>query len=579
MCVQPDLVSYHTVLSALQRSGRGIEAEAMLVRMSHLSISGGNPGEGTDVCVDARCFNTVLKAYHSMARQWAHSTNDSTIDSTSDSTKDASTQPPWVRARNLLASAQTLGVTPNAVSYALVAESCLEAGEYLIARTMHAHGCARLGVPGDTTEDQHRVLSNFEARLWKSWSHAQLKLVLDLVLAHQEIKADSAAWEKLSSSLSVALIEGIMPEGFQDGGARAGYTLGRLMSRSQKVADSLLHQPSRDFWLRGALRELLVRDNARTEREGEKEGEENRKGGKEGGREACRVLSVGGGPGFDFIALVLLSDFFGLGFEETLPIDALVTDYEPSWRSDASYVARAVAQSQPQRRPFAGSTAMHSADFATADITLPMAHADNEDLASVLRAPPVGGLIFVASYVVAENAVRLREGKFIFFRDLARLAPPGSLFLMTETSHHMWPEVLKVTALGFLDDPVYTAESRDPLKRLPVAFPRITRKRGFSLCFRKPFPTECQHSSIAQPATETGVSAAPATSVERERARERGRGRERSDSGGPGALEVRSAGHVASRTRRTSFARWLWARTRTRRCTRRLSRPCTCPQS
>ena len=69
MCVQPDLVSYHTVLSALQRSGRGIEAEAMLVRMSHLSISGGNPGEGTDVRVDVRCFNTALKAYHSMARE------------------------------------------------------------------------------------------------------------------------------------------------------------------------------------------------------------------------------------------------------------------------------------------------------------------------------------------------------------------------------------------------------------------------------------------------------------------------------------------------------------------------------
>jgi pentatricopeptide repeat protein len=37
----PDLVSFHTVLSALQRSGRGVEAEQILERMRTLSIEGG----------------------------------------------------------------------------------------------------------------------------------------------------------------------------------------------------------------------------------------------------------------------------------------------------------------------------------------------------------------------------------------------------------------------------------------------------------------------------------------------------------------------------------------------------------
>ena len=39
--------------------------------------------------------------------------------------------------------------------------------------------------------------------------------------------------------------------------------------------------------------------------------------------------------------------------------------------------------------------------------------------------------------VVAENAVKLEENDFVFFRDLARLAPAGSLFVLTESSHHM----------------------------------------------------------------------------------------------------------------------------------------------
>jgi len=42
-------------------------------------------------------------------------------------------------------------------------------------------------------------------------------------------------------------------------------------------------------------------------------------------------MSVGGGPGFDFIAVALLSDFLGMESQygrETLRVDALVLDYE-----------------------------------------------------------------------------------------------------------------------------------------------------------------------------------------------------------------------------------------------------------
>ena len=64
-------------------------------------------------------------------------------------------------------------------------------------------------------------------------------------------------------------------------------------------------------------------------------------------------------------------------------------------------------------------------------------------------------MLVVASYVVAENAVRLRAGGFVFFRDAARISPAGSLFVLTETSHHMWPELLRAACEGFMEDPAY----------------------------------------------------------------------------------------------------------------------------
>ena len=57
--------------------------------------------------------------------------------------------------------------------------------------------------------------------------------------------------------------------------------------------------------------------------------------------------------------------------------------------------------------------------------------------------------IFVCQYCIAENAVGLRESAFIFFQDLFSRANDGALFVFTETTHRLWPDLVDQLASGF----------------------------------------------------------------------------------------------------------------------------------
>ena len=110
-----------------------------------------------------------------------------------------------------------------------------------------------------------------------------------------------------------------------------------------------------------------------------------------------------------------------------------------------------------------GGAPRHRCDFASADVTQPLSHPANAPLARALggggggRRPgdaqgggggdggppaPPPPTLFIASYVVAENARALRATRFAFFRALVARAPRGSLFVFAETTHRLWPELL-----------------------------------------------------------------------------------------------------------------------------------------
>ena len=113
-----------------------------------------------------------------------------------------------------------------------------------------------------------------------------------------------------------------------------------------------------------------------------------------------------------------------------------VVDYESGWAACVEALASVVPGG-------------HRVAFHTGDITVPLDAKANAAVAE--RADTA--YVFIASYVVAENAVSLRASEYVFFRDLFKAAQPGALFLFAETTHRLWPEILQC-ALDVLEGPV-----------------------------------------------------------------------------------------------------------------------------
>ena len=141
--------------------------------------------------------------------------------------------------------------------------------------------------------------------LWKAWSDAQLRRIRDsLDSSSLASRVDADATSDLQKALGVAASEGSMPS-FADGGARAGYTLAHLSSRTRKVADTLrLASPK---WLKDAVKEAMASSSV-------------------------AAVSLGGGPGFDFAALALLHAYTSDDGGGTAAAPrTLVLDYESGW--------------------------------------------------------------------------------------------------------------------------------------------------------------------------------------------------------------------------------------------------------
>jgi len=145
------------------------------------------------------------------------------------------------------------------------------------------------------------------------------------------------------------------------------------------------------------------------------------------------LASLAGGPGYDFVCLAALCQF-----RQGPRIAATVFEYEPAWSeivADVESVVQDICQSQQN---FTTTNRKHHCGYAPCDITLSLEAASNESLAGSLEATQ----IYTCSYAVAENAVRLRQQEFVFFRQLFHEAANGSLFFLTETTHRLWPELI-----------------------------------------------------------------------------------------------------------------------------------------
>jgi hypothetical protein len=138
----------------------------------------------------------------------------------------------------------------------------------------------------------------------------------------------------------------------------------------------------------------------------------------------------------------------------------LALDFEPRWEAELRAVESAVRSCFGRR---------FSADFGRCDITLPLDDPANAAAADAVRR---GTRLYIASYVVAENAAALRASGFVFFEQLLARAPEGTVVLVLETTHRQFPEIAR-------------AAWRGGGRAVAVACPRVRSNRGFSLCMLK----------------------------------------------------------------------------------------------
>jgi hypothetical protein len=267
--------------------------------------------------------------------------------------------------------------------------------------------------------------SQSSLKTWRLWSETFLQHIRSDLLLQLAVPVNHTALRDLSSSLGIAADTGFMPS-FADESARAGYAV-EYFCRAQLAAD-LLFGSAEPAFLVQAVQNLLSSSDS------------------------CRLTSLGGGPGFDFVAAVLTATYKSQQKEQQpTRIQAIVLDYELGWAPLVHAMGRSV-------HSILGGP--HTCDFGGCDITLPLADPSNRQAAD--RASDTN--VWICSYCVAENAAKLRHDDYVFFRDLFAASQQGAFFVFTETTHRIWPELAQAAmaeATGF-----------------DIAFPRREDGRG-----------------------------------------------------------------------------------------------------
>jgi hypothetical protein len=221
---------------------------------------------------------------------------------------------------------------------------------------------------------------------------------------------DRERFENLAFRLGVAADKGEMPS-FSDQGARSGYALD-FFCRARNLAGLFILEQDDPSFPAGWSDAMLNTPNA-----------------------TFNLTSLGGGPGFDFVAAALASTFYAAGNGEAPSIHATILDYEEGWSNlvQAMDAATRNVLQQPQ---------MSCCWGGKCDITKPIAHTDNAACLAEISSTQ----LWTCQYCIAENRHLLRASNYVFFQDLFEAAPEGAMFLFTETTPRIWPDFCNLVA-------------------------------------------------------------------------------------------------------------------------------------
>ena len=304
----------------------------------------------------------------------------------------------------------------------------------------------------------------------------------DMMMMNQKVTEE---FEKLHYDLGVAADIGIMPS-FQNHQARIGYSL-EFFCRARSLAEffletsvDIIYADAADqdnnkypkFWSNTLINNecpILASSTSSSPLSPSLSSETTT---------TYEIVSLGGGPGFDFVGVALAATFSWYAqsndnansCSNNMNIHVSVLDYEEGWKD-------LVNAMDGSTRNILTTVPVPSSSLSTAATTLPSLSCDwggkcditksllhdpvnvhclklvhgrgdaeknnsNDDEDGTAQPPPTASpaKLWICQYCVAENAELLRKSNFVFFKELIEVIPVGTLLLLTEVVPRLWPE-------------------------------------------------------------------------------------------------------------------------------------------
>ena len=298
-----------------------------------------------------------------------------------------------------------------------------------------------------TTSIAHKELGSRQyQKTWITWSTLVIEHIrydLSKQLPHPE---DVNSTQQLKHALAMVGDLGQIQtpdpsQLFAHAGARSGYTLD-FFGRVRRLSDTILLSQPHDSDIVPRLRDSFHQVLSPKNRMDDKGANTNPQG-----NHMCHITSIGGGPGYDFVGLTLVASFLHghNKLERNCGVRATVFDYETGWSEMVDSMHRSTDKIL---RQLPLKLDGHYCSFGgSCDITKPMDHPVNHAMKQAIWTSHV----FVCQYCIAENALRLEESRFEFFRNLFDQANEGALFVFTEMTHRFWPALMDVLPGGGFD--------------------------------------------------------------------------------------------------------------------------------
>uniref|UniRef100_M4C5A2 F-box domain-containing protein n=1 Tax=Hyaloperonospora arabidopsidis (strain Emoy2) TaxID=559515 RepID=M4C5A2_HYAAE len=146
-------------------------------------------------------------------------------------------------------------------------------------------------------------------------------------------------------------------------------------------------------------------------------------------RSGCWNMALyGGGPAYDVLGLIFMREYFRA---QDVEFRATVYDNEPGWKCAIDAVEQTFDR-LGQRNI--------SLSFQHCDITLDMCAAENDDVRRSLGSTN----LHLFSFVCVENFCLLRDSAYVFLQSLFSQCSDGSYFILTDSTHRLWPAIFHV---------------------------------------------------------------------------------------------------------------------------------------